>query len=101
MTVDVRDADPDTSRAAASVSSEAIKGQARRWLLSYLTRCAATDEQMYAAYSVVAHAGDVPRITDARLRHCRRDLELAGLIAPTGEKRKNKSGSKARVWSVA
>jgi hypothetical protein len=98
--VEYRSDDPATSREAAGAASEQIKGRVRQLAYKLLAAGAATDEELWEGYELLMRHGVAPKITDARLRHCRKDLERQGLITATGERRANKSGSRARVWAV-
>lgn len=98
---DARRTDPETSYAAAAVTTEDIKGRARQMLWRLLDRMGdATDEEMYDEYVRLVVSHRAPMITDARLRHMRKDLVEMGLVLDTGVRRAQRSGSKARVWKV-
>lgn len=97
-----RRTDPETSKVAAEAMTERVKGRVRGalWTLVH-TLPPSTDEEMWAAYELLLISGQVPKATDARLRHCRKDLVDMGLLHDTGAKRANRSGYEATVWGLA
>ncbi len=96
----VRDRDRFESFEAASLQTDARIGGVQRGILAVLALRPMTDPEIAGAYRELArHDTSLPPASDSGLRTRRSELNHAGHVYPTGQRRRTPSGAQATVWA--